>query len=51
MFFFIFPYNTNYIYDNNISKVVEIRCSNDYENWGNATGFFISNDGEIITNK
>lgn len=51
MFLFIFPYNTNYIYDNNISKVVEIRCSNDNENWGYATGFFISNDGEILTNK
>lgn len=51
MFLFILPYNTNYIYDNNISKVVEIRCSNDNENWGYATGFFISNDGEILTNK
>lgn len=39
------------VFDNNINKVVEIRVSDDEENWGFGTGFFISDGGHILTNK
>lgn len=39
------------IFYDNINKTVEIRCSNDGETWGYATGCFIDSDGTILTNR
>ena len=39
------------IYDENINKVVEIRCSNDMIAFAYGTGCFVSTNGEILTNK
>ena len=50
----VFYFNHNKpenIFDRNISKVVEIKVSNDNVNWGYATGCFIDNNGTILTNK
>ena len=39
------------IFSRNIMKVVEIKVSDDGENFGHATGCFIARDGFILTNK
>lgn len=43
--------NTESVFENNIMKVVEIKTTNDENTWGYATGFFINNNGTILTNK
>lgn len=43
--------NPKYIYGKNISKVVEIKVSDDEQTWGYATGCFIDSNGNILTNK
>lgn len=40
-----------YIFNENVYKVVEIRVSNDNYTWGYGTGCFISSNGNILTNK
>ncbi|NCB48555.1 MAG: serine protease [Clostridia bacterium] len=49
--YFISSYKTEDIFNNNILKVVEIKVSDDEITWGYATGFFIDNNGTILTNK
>ena len=39
------------IYEDNISKVVEIKVTDDDNTWGYATGFFVDKNGTILTNK
>lgn len=46
-----FRSNSVEIFNDNIEKTVEIRCSNDSEAWGYATGCFIDSEGAILTNK
>lgn len=41
----------NTIYEINKTKVVEIRCSNNDNNYTYGTGFTITEDGTILTNK
>lgn len=49
---YLFTINdTNRIFEKNILKVVEIKTSDDEVSWGYATGAFISNNGDILTNK
>lgn len=43
--------NSELVFEDNILKVVEIKVSDDEQTWGYATGFFISNDGQILTNR
>ena len=43
--------DTDRIFENNMLKVVEVKTSDDEISWGYATGAFISNNGEILTNK
>lgn len=43
--------NTKYVYSKNISRVVEIKVSDDEQSWGYATGCFIDRNGNILTNK
>lgn len=50
----IYLFNANKIeniFENNILKVVEIKTTNDEITWGYATGFFINENGTILTNK
>lgn len=49
--FFFTSNNTSIIFEGNILKVVEIKVSDDELSWGYATGFFIDNNGSILTNK
>lgn len=42
---------TDIVFNNNVLKVVEIKVSDDELTWGYATGFFIDNNGTILTNK
>lgn len=49
--FFLSSNNSSEIFEENILKVVEIKASDDELSWGYATGFFIDNNGKILTNK
>ncbi len=49
--FFFTANNTGMIFDENILKVVEVKISDDESTWGYATGFFIDENGTILTNK
>ena len=49
--FFFTSNNSSQIFEENILKVVEIKVSDDELSWGYATGFFIDNNGTILTNK
>lgn len=51
IFLFFTNKSTEEIYNENISKVVEIKVSDDEETWGYATGCFIDANGTILTNK
>lgn len=42
---------TEDIFEENIPKVVEIKVTDDESTWGYATGFFVDNDGTILTNR
>lgn len=48
---YVLSNNTEKIFDNNILKVVEIKASDDEENWGYATGCFVDSNGTLLTNK
>lgn len=49
--YFVKGNNTDYIFEHNILKVVEIKVTDDEETFGYATGFFIDSNGKILTNK
>lgn len=49
--FFFSSNSTSKIFEENILKIVEIKVSDDELSWGYATGFFIDNNGTILTNK
>lgn len=49
--YFFTSNDTSIIFNNNILKVVEIKVSDNSLTWAYATGFFINNDGTILTNK
>lgn len=49
--FFFTSNSTSKIFEENILKVVEIKTTNDEITWGYATGFFVDNNGTILTNR
>lgn len=49
--YFLNANKTDTIFEDNILKVVEIKTTNDEITWGYATGFFIDNNGTILTNR
>ena len=49
--YFFTSNDTSIVFNNNILKVVEIKVSDNSLTWAYATGFFIDNNGTILTNK